>query len=387
MKRVISVILMILFMTVIILSGCNGNKNTIKIGILGPHTGEYAKYGLAVKNGAMMYIDKINAEGGINGKQIQAIVYDQKGNSEESITAFNLMVDKGITALIGDVLTDNTIAVVGEAHPKNMPMITASATAAAVTYNAETKTVYQNVFRACFIDPFQGTKMAQYAKEKLNANTAAIIFQTGNDYAVGLKDAFIEKANELGLEIVATEGYAKGDKEFRSQLTNIKGTNPDVVFAPNYYEYCAMIVSQARDIGLDALFLGGDGWASITNYANDVSVLEGSIYCSAFAPGATEAMTNFEKEYVEKYGSESFNMFSALGYDAAVILVDALKKAEEAGHETGSDEYKQAVIDAMKNTNVEGITGSYEFDEYNNPIKDAVIVKIENGKEVFLETF
>jgi len=230
---------------------------TIKVGILGPHTGEYAVYGLAVKNGAQLYFDQVNAAGGVNGKQIETIVYDNKGDSTEAITAFTRMVDEGITALVGDVLTGNTIAVVGEAYPINMPMITASATAAAVTYDEATGTVFTNVFRTCFIDPFQGEKMAQYAAEKLSAKTAALIVQTGNAYSVGLADAFKAKCAELGITVVAEEGYAKGDVDFKSQLTNILAAAPDVVFCPNYYQDDGMIVTQARAIGLTARSLAG----------------------------------------------------------------------------------------------------------------------------------
>ncbi|HQQ40542.1 MAG TPA: ABC transporter substrate-binding protein [Clostridia bacterium] len=363
---------------------------TIKVGILGPHTGDYAVYGLAVKNGAQLYIDQVNAAGGVNGKQIETIVYDNKGDSTEAITAFTRMVDEGITALIGDVLTGNTIAVVGEAYPINMPMITASATAAAVTYDADSDTVFTNVFRTCFIDPFQGEKMAQYAAEKLGATTAAIITQTGNDYSVGLADAFKAKCAELGITIVAEEGYSEGDVDFKSQLTNILAAAPDVVFCPNYYQDDGMIVTQAREIGLTSTFLGGDGWAGVAAYAS-AEDLEGSFYCSAYAPGSTDAVKAFEAAYTAAYGADTLNMFAATGYDAAMVLVAALAKAEESGAAPASDEYKQAILDGIKSEgpSVQGITSEagYTFDEYNNPIKSAVIMTVTGGAEVFQETF
>lgn len=386
MKRVL-VIMLAVVMLLTMFAGCKKKEaDTIKVGILGPHTGEYAQYGLAVLNGAKLYIDKINEEGGINGKKIEPLIYDQKGDSTEAITAFSRMVDEGISGLIGDVLTGNTIAVVGEAYPINMPMITASATAEAVTFNAESNTVYTNVFRTCFIDPFQGIKMAEYAKEVLGAAKTAVIFETGNDYAVGLKDAFVKRAQEIGLEVVATEGYAKGDKDFKSQLTNISGKSPDVVFSPNYYEDDALIVTQARDIGLQAVFMGGDGWASVAKYAS-AEDLEGSVYCAAYASGASDAMIDFEQDYIDTYGEDTLNMFAALGYDAAIVLVEALKEAEKTEYKSGSDEYKNAVVNAIKNTKAVGVTGSYKFDERNNPIKEAVIIKIEDGKEVFSQMY
>ncbi|MEA4913720.1 MAG: ABC transporter substrate-binding protein [Christensenella sp.] len=363
---------------------------TIKVGILGPHTGDYAAYGLAVKNGAQLYIDQVNAAGGINGKQIETIVYDNKGDSTEAITAFTRMVDEGITALIGDVLTGNTIAVVGEANPINMPMITASATAAAVTYNADTDTVYTNVFRTCFIDPFQGEKMAQYASEKLGAKTAAVLTMTGDDYSVGLADAFKAKCAEAGITVVADEGYSKGDVDFKAQLTNILAAAPDVVFCPNYYQDDGMIITQARELGLTATFLGGDGWNSVSSYAS-AEDLEGSYFCSAYAPGSTDAVKKFEADYTAAYGADTLSMFSATAYDAAMVLVAALTKAEASGTATGSDEYKQAVIDAIKTEgpSVVGITSEtgYTFDDHNNPIKSAVIMTLTGGVETFKEMY
>ncbi len=363
---------------------------TIKVGILGPHSGDYAVYGLAVKNGAQLYIDQVNAAGGINGKQIETIVYDNKGDSTEAITAFTRMVDDGITALIGDVLTGNTIAVVGEANPINMPMITASATAAAVTYNADTDTVYTNVFRTCFIDPFQGEKMAQYASEKLGAKTAAVLTMTGDDYSVGLADAFKAKCAAVGITVVADEGYSKGDVDFKAQLTNILASAPDVVFCPNYYQDDGMIVTQARQLGLKSTFLGGDGWAGVSAYASAAD-LEGSYFCSAYAPGSTDAVKKFEADYTAAYGADTLNMFAATAYDAAQVLVAALTKAEASGAATGSDEYKQAVIDAIKTEgpSVVGITSEtgYTFDDHNNPIKSAVIMTLTGGVETFKEMY
>ena len=359
---------------------------TIKVGILGPHTGDYAVYGLAVKNGAQLYIDQVNAAGGINGKKIETVVYDNKGDSTEAITAFTRMVDDGITALIGDVLSGNTIAVVGEANPINMPMITASATAVGVTYNADTDTVYTNVFRSCFIDPFQGEKMAQYAAEKLSAKTAAVLTMTGDDYSVGLADAFKAKCAEVGITVVADEGYSKGDVDFKAQLTNILASAPDVIFCPNYYQDDGMIVTQARELGLTATFLGGDGWAGVSAYASAAD-LEGSYFCSAYAPGSTDAVKKFEADYTAAYGADTLNMFAATAYDAAQILVAALTKAEASGAATGSDEYKQAVIDAIAGGTITGLTGTFTFDEHHDPVKSTAILTYVDGKPELKEMF
>lgn len=370
-------------------SNAASGGETIKVGVIGCHTGEYAQYGTAVLNGATLYIDQLNANGGINGKQVEIVAYDNKGDNQEAINAFNRAVDQdGITALLGDVLSGNTIAVVGEAYPINMPMITASATAAAVTYDEESETVYSNVFRTCFLDPFQGEKMANYAVEKLDAKTAAVIYETGNDYAVGVKDAFIATCAEIGLEVVDEEGYATADVDFRSQLTTIASKNPDVVFCPNYYEDDGLIITQAREAGITATFIGSDGMSGVSAYGS-AEDLEGSIYCSGYAPGVTDAVKAFETAYAEKFGTEP-SMFAATAYDAAMVLCNALQVAEEAGLAAGSDEYKQAVIDAIrdKSADLEGITSNgYSFDEYNNPVKSAFIMKLEGGQEVYVEAY
>lgn len=157
--------------------------------------------------------------------------------------------------------------------------------------------------------------MAQYASEKLGAKTAAVIFETGSDYSVGLKDAFVEKCGELGVEVVAAEGYSKGDVDFKAQMTNIASKNPDVVFSPNYYQDDGMIVTQARAAGVTGTFLGGDGWGSVKDYAS-AEDLEGSVYCSGYAPGSNDAVKKFEADYEAKYGEAIPNMFAPLGYDA-----------------------------------------------------------------------
>lgn len=357
--------------------------DSITIGLLAPLSGDVAVYGQAVRNGAMLYIDEINAQGGINGKQINVIEYDEKGDATEAVTAFTKMVDEGITALIGDVTTTPTEAVVAESQDYNMPMITASATAEAVTYDAESETLYSNVFRACFTDPFQGTKMADYAYNKMGATTAAVIYQTGNDYSEGLYNTFVEEFEALGGTIVDSEGYAKGDVDFNAQLTNINASSADVVFCPNYYEDDGKIVKQARAIGITAAFVGGDGWGGVCDYAT-AEELEGSMFCSGYAGGSN---ADWEDAYETAYGEAFPNMFAPLGYDAAMTLCIGLQAAEDAGLEAGTEEYKQAVIDGMKGATVEGVTGRFTFDEYNNPVKETAILTIADGAEKLVEMY
>ena len=323
------------------------------------------------------------------GKTVKVLEYDDKADGIETVNAFNLAMDNGVTAVIGSVLTGATIALADATYEVNMPQITASATAAGVTMidpddpQSELRT---NVFRSCFIDPFQGEKMADYAVGKLGAKKAAILFETGNDYSEGLKDAFVSKANELGLEVVATEAFATGDRDYRAQMTNIAAQSPDVVFCPIYYGEAGLAITQGRQVGITATFLGGDGFGGIKDYAT-AEDLEGSVYCSGYAPG-TESVAQFEKDYEAAYGEPVPNMFAPLAYDAAMLLCNALASAEETGAQAGSDEYKQAVIDALAaNDGTEGITGSYTFDEYNNPIKSAAMIQLQGGEEKFTELY
>lgn len=358
----------------------------IVIALITNTTGDYAQYGIPVHNGAMLYIDQLNEAGGINGKQIKVLEYDDKADGVESVNAFNLACDKGITAVIGSVLTGATIALADATYEVNMPQITASATAAGVTVIEDTGEVRTNVFRSCFIDPFQGEKMADYAYNVVGAQTAAVFYQTGNDYSEGVMQAFVDKAEELGMEVVASEAFAEGDKDYKAQMTNIAAKNPDVVFAPIYYAEAGLAVTQGRQAGLTAMFLGGDGFGSIKDYAS-AEDLEGTVYCSGYAPG-TESVAQFEADYQTVYGEAVPNMFAPLAYDAAMIMCEGLKAAEAAGLAAGTEEYKQAVIDAIASmSGVEGITGTYSFDEFNNPIKSAAIIELTGGEEVFKEMY
>ena len=291
-------------------------------------------------------------------------------------------MDQGVTAIIGDVTTAPTVAVVVESQADQMPMITASATADAVTV-AEDGTVYENMFRSCFIDPFQGNKMASFASEKLGATTAAVLYNTGSDYSIGCAEAFQEQAAAVGMEIVAVESYADGATEFQSQLTNIAAKTPDVLFIPDYYSVIALVAQQANAAGVTATMLGSDGWDSVLDVVTDASLLEGSYYCSGYSTQDTsEAVQTFVSAYQEKYDA-SPNMFAAQGYDAAMIMCAALAKAEEQGLTAGTAEYMAAVIDALNATDMECVTGHVTYDEFNNPEKTAAIINITGGAAEF----
>lgn len=387
MKR-FAALVMAGIMSLALLAGCSGgsqNKDTIKIALIGNTTGDYAQYGIPVHNAAKLYIQQLNEKGGINGKQVEVVEFDDKGDGLESVNAFNLAKEKGVTAVIGAVLTGPTLTLADATYEVNMPQITASATAPAVTV-MEDGTVRSNVFRACFLDPFQGQKMAQYAVEKLGAKTAAVLYESGSDYSEGLKDAFVAEAEALGMTVVATEAFASGDKDFNAQMTKIASQNPDVVFMPVYYGEAGLAITQGRQAGMTAVVLGGDGFGGIKDYATAAD-LEGTVYCSGYAPG-TPGVAQFEADYEAAYGEKVPNMFAPLAYDAAMLMCTAIKAAENQGLTPGTDEYKQAIIDAMAASNgVQGVTGSYTFDSSNNPVKDVAIITVTGGNEVFSEMF
>ena len=408
MKKFLALLLAVAMTLALVACGGNSTNNansgdadstgseggdTIKIALIGNTTGDYAQYGIPVSNGANLYIDQLNANGGINGKQVEVLEYDDKGDGVEAVNAFNLAMDQGITAVIGSVLTGPTITLADATYEVNMPQISASATAQGVTQidpEDESAGIRTNVFRSCFIDPFQGQTMAHYASEKLGATTAAILYESGSDYSEGCMNGFVEACGELGIEIVATEAFATGDKDFNAQMTKIAAANPDVVFMPFYYSEAGLAITQGRQAGLTATILGADGFGGIKDYAS-AEDLEGTVYGSGYAPG-TESVAQFEADYEadyeETYGEAVPNMFAPLAYDAAMLLCEGLKAAEDQGLTAGSDEYKQAVIDAIASmSGVEGITGTYTFDEYNNPEKSVAMIQLQGGEEVFTEFY
>ena len=357
--------------------------STIKVGVMGPLTGDASVYGQAVVNGASLYMKQVNADGGVNGKQLEIIAMDEQGDETQAVTCFTKMVDQGITALVGDVTTAPTLAVAAESADYNMPMVTASATAEAVTYDAETDTVNENVFRATFTDPFQGIKMADYAYKKLGYTKAAVIFLKGKDYNEGLAENFAKEFEAKGGTVVDQESYSEGDVDFKTQLTSILGKNPEMVFCPNYYQEVGQILSQAESVGLTVPFLGGDGWDGLEGYASN-DQLKDTYFCANYAKGSN---SEFEDAYKAEYGQEYPNGFSPLGYDAAKTIVYGLQAAEDAGLEAGTDDYKQAVIDAIASGTIDGITGTFTFDEHHDPVKQTAILTYVDGKPVLKEMF
>ncbi len=350
------------------------DSDTIRIGGLAPLTGDAASYGVAVNNAIQMAVEDINANGGIDGKQIKYIYYDEKGDTTEATNAYNKLVqDDKVVAIIGDVTTKPTLAVAQTSQQDNIPIITATATAAEVTLTGP------NIFRACFTDPFQGELMASYASEKLGATKVAVLSDMADDYSSGIAEAFVAKAEELGMQVVADEKYQDGDVDFKSQLTNIKGQNPDVLFLPVYYEDLRLISAQAKEVGVTAQLCGADGWDSVLTDNFDSSVLNGGVFCSQYSTESTdERVQNFISAYKEKYEMDP-NMFAVLAYDATNMMAQAISDADSTD--------SQAIIDAMAALEYDGLTGHMTFDEDRNPKKSAVIVSIQDNAYKFVENY
>ena len=359
-----------------IFAACGGEKKvpettTVKIGGLAPLTGSLAIYGVTTTNGAELAVKEINSNGGINGKQIDYIVLDTKGDATESVMAYNKLVDDKVAAVIGDITSKPTVAVAEIAAQDNMPMITPTGTQVDITEAGP------NVFRVCFTNPYQGTVLATLAKERFGAETAGILVNNSSDYSDGIAKAFTEQAEKLGINITVKEGYADGDRDFRAQLTKISTVNPDVLLIPEYYEQASLIAAQAREMGVKSIFVGSDGWDGISKTLDETAykVIENSYFTNHFSmQDDSPKIQNFIKAYKDAY-KEDPSAFSALGYDAVYMVKEAIEKA-------GSTE-KQAIVDALKGIEYDGITGYLTFDENNNPVKAVTILKIQNGEYVF----
>ncbi len=329
---------------------------------------------IGVQNGVNLYIKQLNAAGGIDGKMVDVIWEDDQGDASMAVNAYNKLVNNDeVVAIIGSVLTGATEAVADYAADENIPTITASATAYYIT------TDRPNMFRTCFLDPFQSVCMANFCKDEFGATKLAVIYENGNEYSTGLKDAFAQQAQLNGQTIVAEEATAAGDVDFKAQLTKIKAAEPEVLFVPFYGPEAALILTQANELGLNVKFLGADGISSVVDSISDKSLLVNMYYSDHFSNSAdSEKVKSFLEAYQAEYGEMPSISFSATAYDAAMVLTEAIKNA-------GTTDY-QAVIDAIKATNAEGVSGVITFDDHNDPIKSAFILNFDaEGNQVFVK--
>ncbi|WP_413083699.1 ABC transporter substrate-binding protein [Treponema sp.] len=354
------------------LTSCGAKEtNEIKIGGIFPLSGAVAVYGVECKNGIDLAIEEINAAGGINGKNVVLISEDDEGNPDKTVNAYQKLTSKdGAKLIIGSLTSGCTQAITNRAQAQKVVQIAPAATAPAITDAGD------YIFRACFIDPFQGRVGGKFSAETLNAKTAAILYDTGNDYSVGLTENFEAAFTQAGGKIVAKEAYTTNDKDFNAQLTKIKSANPDVVYLPDYYNVVALIAKQLRAQGIEAPIVGADGWDGILGNSS-AEVLNG-FYSNHYATDSTDpAVQAFVKKFNDKYNKDP-NSFAALGYDSVYILKDAIIKA-------GSDD-ATAIKEALKTTDGNYVTGHLTFDEKRNPVKSAVMLEIVKGDDGSLKT-
>ena len=353
----------------------------VKVGLISPLTGDVAVYGNAVKDAVTLYVDSFNASGA--PVTVKLIIYDDKGDPTEAMNAYNKLVyQDDIAVLIGPVTSSPTFGVAEASVDDGIPALTPTATHPDVT------TYGDNFFRACFEDPFQGGTMASFAKNELNYNTVGIIFNNADTYSIGLRDAFVARAGEVGLNVTAMEAYGATDIDFRAQLTNIIATNPDAIFIPYYYNVTYMICSQARELGYAGTFLGVDGTDGVLAIEGaDVSVFDGMYFANHYSTDSTSPITQaFIADFQSKYNAMP-NALAALGYDGAMIVCDALVRVFNDGVEIDGESSYDAIKDALYATEIDGVTGHITFDANGNPIKTLSIIQIQDGAYRFYGSY
>lgn len=364
MKKVSMKVIVGLFLIVSVLfSSCakKDQTNTIKIGGIFPLSGGVAVYGVEAQKGVQLAVEEINAAGGIDGVLFQLLSEDDEGNPEKSVNAFKKLITKDKAGLfIGSLTSGCTIAITSLAQAQKAVVVAPAATAPEVTEAGN------YIFRVCFIDPFQGKVGAKFAADNLNAKRAAVLYDAGNDYSLGLYENFKIGFEAAGGLIVAAESYNDGDKDFNAQLTKIKNTNPDVVYLPDYYATVALIAKQLRAQGINTPIVGADGWDGLVDNAGD-EVLNG-FYSNHYASDSTDAkVVDFVNKFKAKFNSTPTS-FAALAYDAMYLIKDAIVTA-------GSTEPAK-VRAALENTNGSYVTGDLTFDAQRNPTKSAVMLEI-----------
>lgn len=366
---------MFIAVMMVLLITSSAMAETIVIGGAGPLTGGAAQYGISVEQGAQLYIDQINAELAASGSdtRFELIFEDNGGDDTEAQNVYyRLTESKGAVAFLGDVLSSNCKVVAECANEDGIPMVTASSTSYEIT------TDHPTVFRTCFLDPFQGVVMANYAKSK-GFTKVAILYGNDDDYSIGLADSFEEQCKKNGMEVTAKESGSFSDMDFSAQLTKIASTNPEVVFLPFYGEQASMILSRAASIGMDVAFLGGDGISNIVDFMTDKKLLTKVVYCDHFdANSETEIVKKFKADFKAKYGTDVTLSFSATAYDAALVICQAILRA-------GSTD-KAAIVEQIKTGTFDGVTSTITFDDHNDPIKSAFIMTFdESGNKTFIE--
>jgi branched-chain amino acid transport system substrate-binding protein len=359
-------------------SGATGAVATttgdILIGEVGSLTGSEATFGTSTRDGVELAIRQANAAGGINGRQLKIKLYDNQGKPEESASAITKLITQDkVVAVIGEVASSRSIAMGPIAQTYKIPMISPSST------NPKVTEIGDYIFRVCFIDPFQGTVMAKFASTQLKAKTAAILRDTKSDYSLGLAQYFTEAFTKAGGVIVKDEAYSSGDVHFKSQLTAIKSAKPDVIFVPGYYTEVGLVARQAKELGVNAPMLGGDGWDSPKLTEIGGKFIDGSYFSNHYSEELdTPEVKRFVSEFKAAFGYPPDGL-AAMGFDAASVLIDSLKRAKD----TNASSLRDAIAATQ---NFAAVTGKISIDAKRNPTKPAVVLKIEGGKYKYVTT-
>ena len=367
------------------LSACNKKESAgekaapeaaseILIGEFGSLTGGTATFGQSTQKGIEMAINEVNAAGGVLGKQIKVIVEDDQSKPEEAQTVVTKLINKDrVVAILGEVASSNSLAGAPVCQAAKIPMLTPAST------NPKVTQVGDYIFRSCFIDPFQGQVMAKFTAVSLKLKKVAILRDIKSDYSVGLANFFKEGFTKLGGTVIADESYSAGDKDFTAQLTSLKGKKPEAILIPGYYTEVGLIARQARKLGIKAVLLGGDGWDSEKLWEIGGEALNGSYYSNHYSvDDPSPAIQKFVADFKGKYNSTPDAM-GALGYDAAMILVDAIKRAGSARPDS-----IRAALATTKD--FKGVTGIISLDADRNAVKSAVVLEVRDGKYVFKES-
>jgi branched-chain amino acid transport system substrate-binding protein len=334
-------------------------------------TGSTAHFGQDTDRGVRMAIEEANAKGGVLGKKIKLVTLDDRGDSAEAANAVSRLIDvEKVSALLGEVSSSLSLAGGRVAQRRKIPMISPTST------NPKVTEVGDYIFRVCFIDPFQGKVMATFARQNLKFDKVAILKDVKNDYSIGLADAFRKSFTEMGGKIVAEQSYSQGDTDFSAQVTAVRGTGAQALFVPGYYSEVGSIARTADRLGLKVPLLGGDGWDSPDLFKIGGDAINGSYFSDHFAPDvATDKAKAFVANFTTKYGQAPTGL-GALGYEAALVLIDAVARAGKTD--------PTAIRDAIATTkDFEGVTGKITLDAQRNAQKSAVVLKVVDGKAKF----
>ncbi len=357
-------------------AGCRSSNKTdeIVLGHFASMTGSEATFGRSTDNGILMAVEEINQAGGVNGKKVRVITYDNKGDNRETGNAVTRLVTKdGVHAVLGEVASSRSLVGAPVCQENGVPMVSPSSTNAAVTK------VGDMIFRVCFIDSFQGHVCAKFAKENLKAAKAALLFDQTQAYAVGLQEDFAKSFTQQGGEIVSKQSYQGGDQDYSAQLTAIRASQPDVIFIPGYYTDVGNIAIQARKLGITAPLLGGDGWDSAKLGEIGGEAINGSFYSNHYSPeDPNPRVQDFIKKYKEKHNGVPDGL-AALGYDAARIVCQAIGRANSV---KGAD----IAAELAKTKDFDGVTGKITIDPDRNAVKPAVMLEMKGGMPKYVTT-